>query len=539
VPIYNPPGGGANVTKAGTPANNQVGVWTGDGTIEGDADLTFDSTTLTVTGNAQVTGTMAVGNSASVSADYGLYNRHEFTGTGVKTGLTAFAGYTPSIDNQVFYGLWMQANSRGTNNIGSFFGTYTASYHGSSGTASQLYGMYTNAVALNSSGKVTTQYGIYNVNEIWGTGSVGTNYDLYLDTLWGTGIANVENNYALYIADHSGQGSVSSYNIYSAGATAKNHFAGNVTVGDALTVADEAYGVGWNSSLEVPTKNALYDKIETLVAGSGDVTKVGTPVNNQVGVWTGDGTIEGDAKLTFDGALNVTTSVLNQPLAVFRSTNTTSSAPAAIFLTSFESSVLTNVSLENQAGGLNFRTGATTVSDYGTIRMRIFSSGNVGIKVDTVPSEHLTINGTFGLSGDGTAGTGYVGFDYDGTADALRFRTNVGGVLLNTTHATLQRVSGRFGLGVTPTSVLHLKAGTATANTAPFQMDSGTYETTARAGVMEYNGRFAVTESDAARRYVVQAAASTKTTAGAPHTSDGYVTLTINGTDVKVMTTAG
>jgi hypothetical protein len=33
---------------------------------------------------------------------------------------------------------------------------------------------------------------------------------------------------------------------------------------------------------------------------TGDVTKVGTPVNNQVGVWTGDGTIEGDTALTFD-----------------------------------------------------------------------------------------------------------------------------------------------------------------------------------------------------------------------------------------------
>lgn len=36
-------------------------------------------------------------------------------------------------------------------------------------------------------------------------------------------------------------------------------------------------------------------------AGGGDVAKVGTPVNDQIGVWTGDGTIEGDAALTFDG----------------------------------------------------------------------------------------------------------------------------------------------------------------------------------------------------------------------------------------------
>lgn len=35
-------------------------------------------------------------------------------------------------------------------------------------------------------------------------------------------------------------------------------------------------------------------------AGSGDVSKVGTPVDGQLGVWTGDGTIEGDAALTFD-----------------------------------------------------------------------------------------------------------------------------------------------------------------------------------------------------------------------------------------------
>lgn len=40
-------------------------------------------------------------------------------------------------------------------------------------------------------------------------------------------------------------------------------------------------------------------------AGSGDVSKVGTPVDNQIGVWTGDGTIEGDAALTFNTATDV------------------------------------------------------------------------------------------------------------------------------------------------------------------------------------------------------------------------------------------
>ncbi|MEA3357495.1 MAG: hypothetical protein U9Q67_03605, partial [Patescibacteria group bacterium] len=43
-----------DVSKVGTPVNNQIGVWTGDGTLEGDADLTFDGTNLSVTGNIGV-----------------------------------------------------------------------------------------------------------------------------------------------------------------------------------------------------------------------------------------------------------------------------------------------------------------------------------------------------------------------------------------------------------------------------------------------------------------------------------------------------
>jgi hypothetical protein len=38
------------------------------------------------------------------------------------------------------------------------------------------------------------------------------------------------------------------------------------------------------------------------LTGLGNVSKVGTPVNNQIGVWTGDGTIEGDSYFTWTGA---------------------------------------------------------------------------------------------------------------------------------------------------------------------------------------------------------------------------------------------
>ena len=45
-----------NVTKVGTPANNEMAVWTGDGTLEGASTLTFNGNTLGMitTGNVEV-----------------------------------------------------------------------------------------------------------------------------------------------------------------------------------------------------------------------------------------------------------------------------------------------------------------------------------------------------------------------------------------------------------------------------------------------------------------------------------------------------
>lgn len=40
-----------------------------------------------------------------------------------------------------------------------------------------------------------------------------------------------------------------------------------LTAGNVL-VDDEVYGAGWNTSLEVPTKNAVYDKVESVVSDS-------------------------------------------------------------------------------------------------------------------------------------------------------------------------------------------------------------------------------------------------------------------------------
>lgn len=58
VPAWGTPAGSGDVSKVGTPADNQVGVWTGDGTIEGTSSLTYDGSALGITGNITVSGTV-------------------------------------------------------------------------------------------------------------------------------------------------------------------------------------------------------------------------------------------------------------------------------------------------------------------------------------------------------------------------------------------------------------------------------------------------------------------------------------------------
>lgn len=72
-------------------------------------------------------------------------------------------------------------------------------------------------------------------------------------------------------------------------------------------------------------------------AGSGDVSKVGTPVDGQLGVWTGDGTIEGDAALTFDTTTNtLTTDIFAGALTGNASTATALQNARTIGGTSFD-----------------------------------------------------------------------------------------------------------------------------------------------------------------------------------------------------------
>lgn len=73
------------------------------------------------------------------------------------------------------------------------------------------------------------------------------------------------------------------------------------------------------------------------------------------------------------------------------------------------------------------------------------------------------------------------------TVNLLDVGSNTGSAFSGThTSRMVVQSGGNVGIGVTPTAVLHLKSGTATASTAALKFTSGTLLTTAEAGAVEF-----------------------------------------------------
>jgi hypothetical protein len=95
-PTWSTPSGSGDVSKVGTPANNQVGIWTGDGTLEGDVDLTFDGDNLTVDGTVTGTG-FTIGSAAITEAELEVIDGATLT----TTELNYVDGVTSAIQTQL------------------------------------------------------------------------------------------------------------------------------------------------------------------------------------------------------------------------------------------------------------------------------------------------------------------------------------------------------------------------------------------------------------------------------------------------------
>ena len=108
------------------------------------------------------------------------------------------------------------------------------------------------------------------------------------------------------------------------------------------------------------------------------------------------------------------------------------------------------------------------------------------------------------------------------TANLTYWRTSSGTVLVAITK------DGRLGIRTSaPTAFLQLKAGTATANTAPLKLTSGTNLTTPEAGAVEYDGTNYFATSGTVRYTLAKTLTSTATLDFASTAANTSSTLTI------------
>jgi hypothetical protein len=118
-----------------------------------------------------------------------------------------------------------------------------------------------------------------------------TSMELCANSVVGAYLSGCGTTYDLSLANRAG---TSIINIL-AGTTTVS-FAGDVSIVGKVSLADEVYSAAWDGKLEAPTKNAVYDKIQTLGAG-GTTTNPLTINNSGTGIASG-GTFDGSVART-------------------------------------------------------------------------------------------------------------------------------------------------------------------------------------------------------------------------------------------------
>ena len=260
---------GGDVTKVGTPANDELAVWTGDGTLEGSAN--FDVIGTSFEG--------ALGNGPRISNINGVNIIHRKGDP--YTGLQNVGDDRLAMVSGGVAGLTLVEASGGVIHNFDIDAAVTAFAGGGQGSAVQLnqsYNIVTTVATTGDSVKLPP------INHVGGLVYIKNDGANACDVFPASG-------------DDLGQGIDTAL---------------SVSAGAAVTFMHSVANTTWT-------------QIQFEEISGGDVTKVGTPVNNELGVWTGDGTLEGDTNLQWSGSrLTIAASGLILPAG-------TAGSPSVVF----------------------------------------------------------------------------------------------------------------------------------------------------------------------------------------------------------------
>lgn len=243
------------------------------GQVIADSLLSESGSVVTANGDLRVTQSMAVGNAGSIQ-DSGpvqvtLDASQNYSNT---TGLTHVDGLNARINVSdtsssalTVTGAYNETIiNRGGNFAGWGYGSYSYLENGTSGNTNDINGSVSHVwnfsggttsigtglsalyqtdtgltdwayggrsyVSAGASGSINNAIGLNSRIENLGNGTIANGYGVLVQSA-SNASGLFQNNYGMYIQDQSGVGSVSSFNLYSAGVSSKNNIEGSLQVG--------------------------------------------------------------------------------------------------------------------------------------------------------------------------------------------------------------------------------------------------------------------------------------------------------------------
>lgn len=514
-------GGGGDVTKVGTPVNDQIGVWTGDGTLEGTAGLKFNGNQVDINGTSNPgfriynTGgdgwyfyngaASTPGNFAMFDIDAGVDRFIITTNGSVKLGSDANVSPYFSMDG---------ANgnltlSSGTLNVGAGFSMSQAA-----STTTVLTNGYSFTQNFGSNGELKYEFVNGSVTYENATSSESLSFAKFTNTTVGGGILLGYSN-----LNDGNSGVVGTTSGYYIGTAIYN------TTGAITAVGGSPYGMilNFDTRAAVDNPNAAWfhgldDKTPFIIQKDGGIQLRNIPSATTGNVLyydtttkvvsygatpSGSGVALNDL-LAADGIGDIDN--LNNPIVWRWSTLTDQALNLISDSTTANSNSQTLVYA--QLMGTNANSNQRSYAIYG-INSHI-GTGAVNIGVQGYASQGP--GGNYGIWGESTTGVGVYGTTSDANGigvqgvNALATAGTGYGVRGETTGAKTTGIagyftatgatnnyaiivpsaSGRVGFGTSsPTALLHLAAGN--ASLAPFKLTTGTALTAPEDGALEYH----------------------------------------------------
>lgn len=289
------------------------------------------------------------------------------------------------------------------------------------------------------------------------------------------------------------------------------------------------YVILWNGTV---ITNIYIDGVDTALS---DASGYSAPTVNQTDIGRAHQTIYGSTSIDEFGLWNrtLTTSEIavlyNSGLGADPTYQPIESLDGEITLTAPRTTINSPVSINGTTYLSKYLGIGVAVPSYpldvlGILRFGASAANYVTMEVQNGAQLLFTAVGTnpsVAFNNDLYIGSAKAIYSYDGTGSYIGINSASGTQKLFTTSgsnnkdisispanavAMTLKNGGNVGIGVTsPTAILHLKAGTATASTAPLKFNSGTLNTAAEAGAMEFltDDYYATITTGAARKKFV------------------------------------